>query len=147
VDDLPGRPPGAELVAAARTGAGQEAFAELVSRHWPAAVALAARVLGSPDLAADAGQEAAVAALVSLDRLREPGRFGAWYCGITLNVARNWPPKPSSGSARRRGARAIRNSRPGSRLGQPGLCRGCHNHDAGARSGTGCAGTGSRSRC
>jgi RNA polymerase sigma factor (sigma-70 family) len=100
VDDLPGRTPDAELVAAARADRGRDAFAGLVSRHWPAAVALAARVLGSPDLAADAAQEAAIAALVSLDRLREPGRFGAWYCGITLNVARRW-------------ARQLRAERPG----------------------------------
>jgi hypothetical protein len=53
-------------------------------------VALAARVLGTPDLARDAAQEAAVAALVGLDRLRAPARFGAWFCGITLNVARGW---------------------------------------------------------
>jgi len=90
VDDLPGRPPDAELVATARAGGGRDAFARLVRRHWPAAVALAARVLGSPDLATDAAQEGAIAALVSLDRLREPDRFGAWYCGITLNVARRW---------------------------------------------------------
>jgi DNA-directed RNA polymerase specialized sigma24 family protein len=90
VDDLPGRPPDAELVAAALAGGGRDAFAGLVRRHWPAAVALAHRVLGSPDLATDAAQEAAIAALVSLDRLREPDRFGAWYCGITLNVARRW---------------------------------------------------------
>ena len=77
-------------MAAVRAGGGRDAFAGLVSRHWPTAVALATRVLGSPDLATDAAQEAAVAALVSLDRLRDPDRFGAWYCGITLNVARRW---------------------------------------------------------
>lgn len=75
------------LVAAARDG-DKDAFAELVNRHWATAVALASRVLGSADLARDAAQEAAVAALVGLDRLRAPGRFGAWFCGITLNVAR-----------------------------------------------------------
>ena len=53
-------------------------------------MALAARVLGTSDLARDAAQEAAVAALVGLDRLRAPARFGAWFCGITLNVARRW---------------------------------------------------------
>ena len=71
-------------------GGDKDAFAALVIRHWATAVALAARVLGTPDLARDAAQEAAVAALVGLDRLRAPARFGAWFCGITLNVARRW---------------------------------------------------------
>lgn len=79
----------ARLVEAALCG-DRDAFAALVTRHWATAVALAARVLGTPDLARDAAQEAAVAALVGLDRLRAPGRFGAWFCGITLNVARGW---------------------------------------------------------
>jgi len=79
----------ARLVEAA-LGGDKDAFAALVTRHWAMAVALAARVLGTPDLARDAAQEAAVAALVGLDRLRAPARFGAWFCGITLNVARGW---------------------------------------------------------
>ena len=79
-----------ERLVEAALGGDKDAFATLVARHWATAVALAARVLGTPDLARDAGQEAAVAALVSLDRLRTPGSFGAWFCGITLNVARGW---------------------------------------------------------
>ena len=90
MDDNPaGLLPDAQLVEAA-LGGDKDAFATLVTRHWPTAVALAARVLGTADLARDAAQEAAVAALVGLDRLRAPGRFGAWFCGITLNVARGW---------------------------------------------------------
>jgi RNA polymerase sigma factor (sigma-70 family) len=81
--------PDARLVEAA-LGGDKDAFAALVTRHWATAVALAARVLGTADLARDAAQEAAVAALVGLDRLRAPARFGAWFCGITLNVARGW---------------------------------------------------------
>jgi RNA polymerase sigma factor (sigma-70 family) len=81
--------PDARLVEAA-LGGDKDAFAALVTRHWGTAVALAARVLGTADLARDAAQEAAVAALVGLDRLRAPARFGAWFCGITLNVARGW---------------------------------------------------------
>ena len=94
----------ARLVDAA-LGGDKDAFAVLVTRHWATAVALAARVLGSPDLAADAAQEAAVAALVGLSRLRAPGRFGAWFCGITLNVARGW-------------ARQLRAERPAAGLDQ-----------------------------
>ncbi|HET6193434.1 MAG TPA: bifunctional nuclease domain-containing protein, partial [Trebonia sp.] len=51
---------------------------------------LAERVLGSPDLARDAVQEAAIAAMTDVERLRSPDRFGAWFCGIALNVARKW---------------------------------------------------------
>jgi RNA polymerase sigma factor (sigma-70 family) len=79
----------ADLVRDALRGA-REPLAELVTRHWDTAVFLAGRVLGSPDLARDAAQEAAVAAMTDLDRLRFPDRFGAWFCGITLNVARRW---------------------------------------------------------
>jgi hypothetical protein len=82
-------PPDAELVAAALRGA-REALAELIGRHWDTAVLLAARVLGSAELARDAAQEAAVAAMTDLGRLRSPERFGAWFCGIALNVARRW---------------------------------------------------------
>jgi len=65
-------------------------MAELLCRHWDTAVLLAGRVLGSPDLARDAVQEAAIAAMTNLERLRSPDRFGAWFCGIALNVSRRW---------------------------------------------------------
>jgi RNA polymerase sigma factor (sigma-70 family) len=79
----------ADLVGEALNGV-REALAELVRRHWDTAVFLATRVLGSPELACDAAQEAAVAALTDLGRLRSPDRFGAWFCGIALNVSRRW---------------------------------------------------------
>jgi RNA polymerase sigma factor (sigma-70 family) len=65
-------------------------MAELLRRHWGTAVLLAERVLGSPDLARDAVQEAAIAAMTDVERLRSPERFGAWFCGIALNVSRKW---------------------------------------------------------
>jgi RNA polymerase sigma factor (sigma-70 family) len=68
----------------------RERFADLVTRHAGTAHALAARLLGTADLARDAVQEAAVVAMLSLDRLRAPEKFGAWFCGITLNVSRRW---------------------------------------------------------
>jgi RNA polymerase sigma factor (sigma-70 family) len=67
-----------------------DAMAELLNRHWDTAVLMAGRVLGSPDLARDAVQEAAIAAMTDLERLRSPDRFGAWFCGIALNVSRRW---------------------------------------------------------
>jgi hypothetical protein len=78
-----------DLVRAARRGHKQP-MAELLARHWDVAVLLAGRVLGSPDLARDAVQEAAIAAMTDLDRLRSPEAFGAWFCGIALNVSRRW---------------------------------------------------------
>jgi RNA polymerase sigma factor (sigma-70 family) len=65
-------------------------MAELLRRHWDTALLLASRVLGSPDLARDAVQEAAIAAMTDLERLRSPDKFGAWFCGIALNVSRRW---------------------------------------------------------
>lgn len=68
----------------------KDAFAELVTRHRATAVALATRLLGSADLARDAAQEASIAAMTGLSRLRDPERFGPWFCGIALNVSRRW---------------------------------------------------------
>ena len=79
----------ADLVREALLGV-REPLAELVRRHWDTAVFLAVRVLGSQELARDAAQEAAVAAMTDLERLRSPDRFGAWFCGIALNVSRRW---------------------------------------------------------
>src|SRR5258708_25973364 len=81
--------PDAELVYASLRGE-KAAFAVLVTRHWHAAAALAARVLGSADLGKDAVREATIAAMSGLDQLRSADRFGAWFCGITLSVARRW---------------------------------------------------------
>jgi RNA polymerase sigma factor (sigma-70 family) len=79
----------ADLVRESLAGA-REPMGELLRRHWDTAVFLAARVLGSADLAADAAQEAAIAAMTELARLRSPERFGSWFCGIALNVSRRW---------------------------------------------------------
>ena len=79
----------ADLVGEALAG-DRESLAELLRRHWDTAVFLAARVLGSAELAGDAAQEAAIAVMTDLDRLRSPDRFGALFCGIALNVSRRW---------------------------------------------------------
>lgn len=95
----------ARLVALAR-GGDRSAFAALVERHHALLIALCARALGDPDLAQDAAQEAILQAMLSLDSLRVPGRFGPWLAGIGLNICRqlerrrardSWRWDPTSG--------------------------------------------------
>src|SRR3954465_9615104 len=79
--------PDAALVAAAR-GGDRRAFAVLVERHYGVLLATCRRTSADGELAADAAQEAVVTALVGLERLRDPERFGAWLIGIGLNLCR-----------------------------------------------------------
>lgn len=76
-----------ELVLAAQAG-DKEAFALLLARHRPLLLALCRRALADPDLGEDAAQEAALTALLNLDRLRTADRFGPWLGGIGLNICR-----------------------------------------------------------
>jgi RNA polymerase sigma factor (sigma-70 family) len=76
-----------ELVAEALAG-GRVAFGELIDRHRPRAVALARRLLHDPLEAEDVVQEALLQTYLRLDELRDPGRFGAWLCGIAANLAK-----------------------------------------------------------
>jgi RNA polymerase sigma factor (sigma-70 family) len=79
----------ATLVRAAR-GGDKVAFGALFERHRPLLLTLCRRVLGNPASAEDAAQEAALAAFLNLNRLRQPDRFGPWLAGIGLNVCRRW---------------------------------------------------------
>ena len=79
----------AALVRLARDG-DRAAFAALLGRHWELLLALCRRALGDPELARDAAQEAALQAMLGLDRLRQAGSFGPWLGGIGLNVCRSW---------------------------------------------------------
>src|SRR5215213_6662214 len=79
----------ASLVWAAR-GGDRAAFGVLLARHRPLLRAMCRRALGDDDRAEDAAQEAVLQALLSLDRLRQPERFGSWLVGIGLNVCRRW---------------------------------------------------------
>jgi RNA polymerase sigma factor (sigma-70 family) len=85
----------AELVRRARSG-DKDAFALLVTRHRPTVLALTRRVLGDPIGATDATSEATLAALMNLERLRSPDRFGAWHVGIGLNIARRLRRRPAA---------------------------------------------------
>jgi RNA polymerase sigma factor (sigma-70 family) len=77
------------LVAKARAG-DKRAFGQLILRHRPVLETLCRRALCDDELAEDAAQEAVIVALTSLDRLREPDRFGSWLVGIGLNICRQW---------------------------------------------------------
>lgn len=79
----------AMLVSAALAG-DRRAFGRLIDRHWPLLLAMCRRVLGSGWEAEDAAQEAALLAMLNLDRLRRPERFGQWLAGIGVNVSRRW---------------------------------------------------------
>ncbi|HTU85690.1 MAG TPA: bifunctional nuclease domain-containing protein [Solirubrobacteraceae bacterium] len=76
------------LVAAARRG-DKSAFAALVQRHYPVLLTSCRRMLGDPERTRDAAQEAVLRAMLGLDRLADPSRFGAWLVGIGLNVCRS----------------------------------------------------------
>jgi RNA polymerase sigma factor (sigma-70 family) len=82
-------PSDAALVEAARRG-NIEAFSMLILRHQPMLVALCTRMLNDRMLAEDAAQEAAIQALLCLDRLQRPAQFGSWLSGIGLNICRMW---------------------------------------------------------
>ena len=79
----------AHLVESARAG-DRQAMGLLLDRHRPLVVRLCRRLLGSPELAEDAAQEACLQAFLGLERLRDGSRFGPWLAGIGLNVARHW---------------------------------------------------------
>jgi RNA polymerase sigma factor (sigma-70 family) len=76
-----------QLVAAGLRG-DKEAFAILVDRHRQRAGAVVLAILGDPAEAEDVVQEALLRAYTDLPRLRDPDRFGAWLCGIAVNLAR-----------------------------------------------------------
>lgn len=96
VDPLPPQPPGvgaripdkdeAELVA--RTLAGDRtAFGVLVERYAGQARRVARAVLGDPDDADDAAQDAFLSALVKLSQYDRRRPFGPWLMRIVANAA------------------------------------------------------------
>jgi RNA polymerase sigma-70 factor, ECF subfamily len=77
----------AVLVRRARDG-DRAAFAALVARQHATLVRCCRRMVG--DDAADVAQDAVLTAMLSLDRLRDAEKFGAWLVGIGLNACRRW---------------------------------------------------------
>ncbi|MGH3297581.1 MAG: RNA polymerase sigma factor, partial [Trebonia sp.] len=76
------------------------AFRLLVERHRRMALARAVRLGARPVDTDDIVQEAFLQAFTSLDRLRDPDRFGAWLAGIVLNVYRAAARRPPSACTR-----------------------------------------------
>jgi RNA polymerase sigma factor (sigma-70 family) len=89
LDSIPTAHSDADLVAAAQEG-DRQALAQLLERHRRSVLAVCSRMLGRTEGAEDAYQEAALQALLGIDRVRDPSRFGPWLCGIALNVCRLW---------------------------------------------------------
>jgi RNA polymerase sigma-70 factor (ECF subfamily) len=74
-----------------------DAFALLFERYHERCARLAMRLLGDPDDAADAVQDAFVRAYLSLDSYQERDRFGSWLMCIVANRCRS-----ATDAARRR---------------------------------------------
>ena len=73
-----------ELLAAHRAG-NDRAFGELATRHYPRLWAVAARILHHPEDAADAVQEALVAAYRRADSYRGDAAVHTWLTRILIN--------------------------------------------------------------
>ncbi len=82
-----GVPSDTTLVDRARDG-DMAAFDVIARNRIPGAFRLAAAILGNETEAADAIQDALVAAWRELPRLRDPGRFDAWFRRILVNECR-----------------------------------------------------------
>lgn len=75
------------LVRQARRG-DRAALGALLSRHYPSLLRLCRRLLATTPETEDVAQEAVLTACLSLQQLREPGRFGPWLHAIAANLAR-----------------------------------------------------------
>lgn len=76
------------LVVRARAG-DEAALDALVTRHHEAVFEVTYRVLGDPDAAADAAQDAFMKALAALHTFRGEAAFRTWLLKIAANVARS----------------------------------------------------------
>ena len=79
------------LVARARAGE-VSALDGLVAEHHQAVYEVTYRILGDPDAAADAAQDAFVKAMNALGSFRGDASFKTWLLTIAANVARSSTP-------------------------------------------------------
>jgi RNA polymerase sigma-70 factor, ECF subfamily len=80
-----------------RARAGDEAALDaIVQRHYRAVYEVAFRVLGDPELAADATQDAFVKAIRALGSFRGEASFKTWLLRIAANTARSAGRKTTS---------------------------------------------------
>lgn len=79
-------------------GGDADAFERLVKAYERAAIATAYRLLGNSHDAMEVVQEALLRAYRSLDRLKEPSRFGPWFLRIVSNLSLNARRARRSGS-------------------------------------------------
>jgi len=79
--------PDEELVERARRGE-RGALDELVERHHAVVYRVVLRIVGDPDLAADASQDTFLKAFRALDGFRGDARFRTWIVSIAANEAR-----------------------------------------------------------
>jgi RNA polymerase sigma factor (sigma-70 family) len=75
------------LAARAREG-DRQAFQELFERHRAMLTTLIRRAGDTSGAVEDIVQETALSALIGIERLKQPDRFGAWLAGIGLNICR-----------------------------------------------------------
>lgn len=78
-----------ELLAVSARAGETAAFDELVRRHRPGLVRLAASLIGDADEAENLAQEALTRALTLLETYEPHRPFGPWLRGIVLNLCRN----------------------------------------------------------
>jgi RNA polymerase sigma-70 factor, ECF subfamily len=84
-----------ELVDRARAG-DEAALDSIVARHYRAVYEVAYRILGEPEAAADATQDAFVKAVRALDTFRKDASFRTWLLRIAANTARSAGRKTTS---------------------------------------------------
>lgn len=82
--------PGDAVVVARVLDGDRDAFRILVRRHQDMLYAHAMRMTGRGDVAADIVQASLVKAYTSLDRCRNPDKFGAWAFRITANRCKDY---------------------------------------------------------
>jgi RNA polymerase sigma factor (sigma-70 family) len=76
------------LLAAAAAAGDAAATSELLERVWPDAFRVAWSILGERGAAEDVAQEACARLLTSIERLRNPERFSAWFYRIVVNESK-----------------------------------------------------------